>query len=284
MSSLLTVLSTFVLLSFSAHAHVETMEIAPSATNPTASQMRGAHQVFFNPGVTARKQLVISLGGTTSLPSDLAAFDKVAADMGFDVIGIDYDNHVISTTCQSSSDLLCFDKFRAEVVTGEPVSDLLAVDKDNSIESRIQDTLKFLKNKDASRWGRYLKSGKVRWEQVIIVGHSQGSGHAAYMSKIHKLKAIIMLAGPQDRFEDGRPVNWIAMDSKMPTSGYYSFIHQRDFFGSEHQINIAKILLKKEKFEDHVTVINAEVADPHMSVITSQFTDIWKDLLRKAAQ
>lgn len=284
MSTLLTVLSTILLLAVSAQARMEHLEIPPSAANPETAQIRGSHQVFFNAEIPSRKTLLITLGGTQSLPTDFAAFDKVAADMGFDVVAIDYDNLVISTTCKTSTDLLCFDKFRTEIATGEPVSDLVNVTKVNSLESRITDTLNLLAKKDSVRWGRYLKNKNLRWDRTIIAGHSQGAGHAAYLSKLHTLKGVIMFAGPQDRFEDGRSVNWIVMDSKTPASRYYSFIHQRDFFGSEHQIAVAKIFLKKEKFEDHVVVTNAEVADGHMAVIHPQFTETWKELLVKAAK
>jgi hypothetical protein len=275
-------LFAFLMVNAPALAEVIQRSIPVAKTNSAIKQMRGPHEAYWST-TPSKNVLLVTFGGTQSRPTDLKAFAETAADLGFDVLTLDYDNSVISTTCKDSKDLTCFDHFREEIATGKDVSSLVSVDPANSLEARLLNALKFLAVNDKARWGKYLKGADVAWDKVVLSGHSQGSGHAAYLSKIHGVKGVFMLAGPQDRFEDGRAVPWLAVPSKTSTKQYYSLLHEKDFFGSAYQVAALKILLQSQNLTDHMEMLHEEVPDAHMSVISSRFGPQWKKFLLKAA-
>lgn len=268
---------------FNSQAKTFHRSVPVADTNSQIVQMRGPHEVYWS-DLKSKETLLIALGGTNSLPTDMKAFDETAASLGMDVITVDYDNSVISTTCKDSKDDACFDHFRDEIATGNDVSNLVKVDKINSLESRIFHLLKFLAKSEPARWAPYISGKDIRWNKVILAGHSQGSGHAAYLAKIHPAKGVVMLAGPQDRFADGRTVGWLARKSETSPTKYFSLLHEKDFFGSPYQVAAMKILLQHESPEGHIIMRDDKVQDPHMSVIQSTFAEPWKILLLKASR
>ncbi len=205
--------------------------------------------------------LLVSLGGTNSRPSDLEAFDRQAVELGYKVLALDYPNQVISTACRDSKQPDAFDHFREEIVEGKPTSDLVEVDRANSIEGRLQSALEQL------QWSQ-------DWRKIVVVGHSQGSGHAAYLGKIHPLRGVIMLAGPQD---DG--ARWLSRPGETDPLNYVGLLHQSDFFDAKRQAQ-AIATLRQGKLSPHSLIISQEtVDDAHMSVIQPQFQEVWRQLL-----
>ena len=85
-------------------------------------------------------------------------------------------------------------------VFGTPVSDVVDVDGLNSIYTRILKTLEYLTdNYPDHNWGQYLqRSGGIEWSKIIIGGHSQGSGHAAYIAQKFLVDRVLMFSGPND--------------------------------------------------------------------------------------
>lgn len=269
-------------VSVSVSAQAQQSDIPPALTNKDIQQIKGVHQAFWNVEKPQGSHLLVSFGGTNSIPSDFSAFNSLAADLGYDVLAIDYDNSIITTTCKESADPKCFDHFRQEIVTGKSVSSLIEVNTINSLEKRIEHLLKHLQTKDVKRWGAYLKNGKVQWQKIVAVGHSQGSGHAAYLGKIHVLQGVILLAGPQDRFANGQKVGWLKLPSQTRPDRYFAFLHREDFFGSDYQVSNMMILRNSQKASPNIVITTEKVRDPHMSVILPQFKEAWKSLLLQA--
>lgn len=285
MTKLWTTVGTFMFLSlFSPLTQAEIIHktLLPQETNAKAKTYRGPHQIYWNTELQ-NDSLLITLGGTNSLPSDYKAFTEVAVAKGYAAIGIDYDNHVISTTCKAHSDDLCFDRFRREVVVGNSRSSLLNVDADNSILQRIHDTLSLLALYEPAHFAQFIQNEQIQWQKIVVAGHSQGSGHAAYLSKLVPLKGVLLFAGPQDRFEsEERKVNWVHQPGLTESTRYFAFIHKRDFFGAEGQIRVAKHLMQGVKdFEQHFIITEDSTRDPHMSVIFPEFTKEWNELLER---
>lgn len=268
---------------------VETLqvrEIAPSATDPAIRQARGPHLAVVDPSVPSNGLLLISLGGTNSVPRDLLAFDRVAAGEGFAALALDYPNSVITTACQSSPQDDPCTRFRQEIQTGDPVSDLVQVAPQNSLEHRLEALLRYQARVDPSHYGQFLDANGPVWSKIVVVGHSQGSGHAGYLAKKHPLRAVIMLAGPQDTTAAG-PASWITDPSSTPPERYYSFLHEDDFFGSQNQLALSRLLREEpgrapDAAHGPIVVTHAPVKDPHMSVIDPEFRSVWVDLLERA--
>jgi hypothetical protein len=268
-------------------------EVDPAAVQAKTRRYMGPHYAL-SPEKT-NGLLLITLGGTNSLPKDMLDFAEEGAKLGYQSLGIDYVNGPpdgsISTGCRESKDPDCFDKFRREVVRGDPVSPLVKVSKEDSVEFRITSLLRYLAKKDPKKWGKFLLSDEVDWSKIVIAGHSQGSGHAAFLAKAHALKGVVLLAGPQDAFADGRTASWLKAPSRTPSDRFYSFLHKKDFFESEKQIAVARVLMGNDKAPiapatdcagAHILVTDRDdVGDAHMSVIEPFFREVWSHILKE---
>ena len=49
-------------------------------------------------------------------------------------------------------------------------------------------------------WEAFLTDDtkSIRWERVVVSGHSQGASHAAYLSVARKVRAAVLFSGPQE--------------------------------------------------------------------------------------
>ncbi len=224
------------------------------------SRAVGAHVAYWD-NQRSNGLVLVSLGGTNSKPTDLEDFDRTAVELGYRVLALDYPNSVISTACRDSKQPDAFDHFREEIVEGKPTSDLVAVDRANSIEGRLEAALTQL------QWTQ-------DWSKIVVVGHSQGSGHAAYLGKLHPLRGVIMLAGPQD---DG--AGWLSRPGQTDPLNYVGFLHEKDFFDAKRQTQAVTTLRGGQASPTTLIITQEEVDDPHMAVIHPQFQSVWRQLL-----
>ena len=272
---------------------VSVTEILSPLTDPSIPVARGPSLAVVDHSATPNGHLLLSLGGTNSYPKDFLAFDRVAAAQGYSVLALDYPNTVITTSCKTSPQPDPCTLFREEIVTGEQVSDLVEVDRSNSIEHRLTALLRYQADQEPERFAEFLKDGQPNWSKIVVVGHSQGSGHAGYLAKKHSMKAAILLAGPQDTTDAG-PASWMSAPSLTPPDRYLSFTHQGDFFDSSSQLAAVRLLreeptaqpalIEHQNPDRPIVMSHAEVRDPHMSVITPQFEEVWSGLLEQAVR
>src|SRR4051794_25924835 len=112
-------LACFCLVGITSWAESRHWVISPNDTDPAIDQVDGMH-LAWAPAVS-NGHLVIVLGGTNSRPAEMQSFDEAAVALGNFVVGVDYENEVISTVCRNNPDPLCFDRFRKEIVLGVDV-------------------------------------------------------------------------------------------------------------------------------------------------------------------
>lgn len=275
MNRLILLCSVLFGVNFASAAIIPRAIIQPEATGTAVKEIKGPHAVYWNPNYSNQK-LLITIGGTTSRPEDLTEFAETAAELGYHVISVDYFNLVITTACRDSSDDMCFDKFRREIILGEEGSDLLEVNKENSLLSRLHKLMQYLVNRD-SRWSEFFEDGSFKWEKVVLMGNSQGAGHAAFLSKMFAVSKVLMLIGPQDHFKT-HAAPWIRKEGKTPGSRYYAFLHRDDYFDSKMQLACFKLLCKCQDLKN-VIMTSKQVQDTHNSLLTPLFKDEWKQLL-----
>lgn len=79
---------------------------------------------------------------------------------------------------------------------------------------------------------------KALWRRTVVVGHSQGAGHALMLSQIHQLAGAIMVAGPADASR-GRLAAWTRASYKTPLNRRMVLVHEKDG-GSEAVVAHAK--------------------------------------------
>lgn len=65
------------------------------------------------------------------------------------------------------------------------------------------------------------------WRRTIVVGHSQGAGHALMLSQMHELAGVIMMAGPADAI-NGSLATWPRASYQTPLTRRLMLIHQQD--------------------------------------------------------
>jgi hypothetical protein len=229
--------------------------------------------------------------GTEDLATRMRPIDSCFAIMGFHVISIDYLNNVNTITCRNSTDSSCFDDFRQEINFGTPVSSVVDVDSVNSIVSRFAKLLVYLATHDpAGGWADFLQGNQPRWERIVVAGHSQGAGHAAYLGKCYRLAGVLMFSGPQDYLKVfDRPAPWQHRKGLTPPGRQFAFLHVNDPYNVHFQLaDVAAVtgfsaadttmVLPGQPVHStrHILLNNLDTKDPHGSTLDPRFVQVWK--------
>lgn len=278
-------------------AQLHFQAIAPEETNPGIKTIHSDHLALYNTASPGNHRLLIMIVGTGGFARDNYGFDSVAANMGYHVIGLDYNNTVITTTCSNSNDSTCFNTFRQEIVFGTDLSPLVSVDSLNSIYFRIKALLAYLSRKQSDQgWSDFIKGDSIQWSKIVVAGHSQGAGHAAYLGKKFPIARVLIFAGPQDYLSHfNTPASWLSQMSITPAGNYYAFLHLKDPFDFKKQLadcmklmqsnNPDSVLVQpntplsgKHKF--HLLITDINTANPHGSMLQPNFSPAWKYLLQ----
>ncbi len=275
-------------------AQVHVIMVKPELTDPNIRSIHGPHFAYLSTTVPSRHELVLMISGTTAPASGLMLFDTVVARMGYHVISLDYDNNVITTACSNSNDSTCFDTFREEIVFGTPVSPIVQVDSNNSIYHRFQQFLRYLvKTYPKQGWQEYINGNEIRWDKIILAGHSQGSGHAAYLAKKFKVARVLVFAGPQDYLANFHAAaTWETTPGKTDPSRYFAFLHTEDPYDFRKQLYNCRRLMEMKGFDTlyvqpnttlntdkHILVTNIKTGNPHESMIQPEFSRVWEYML-----
>lgn len=182
-------------------------------------------QYALRPPANARGQLVLFFNGSGGSPragtgTSAGSFYGVARAQGFHVLAVSYlSGTAVGSLCRN--DDACFEPTRATILTGieQPgaSTSLGEVAPDEGVFERVVATLRLLEAGDPmGGWARYLDASvtgdaerAIRWESVVVSGHSQGGGHAALIAKRQKVARAVMLASPCDG--DGAAVaSWLS--------------------------------------------------------------------------
>ncbi len=271
-------------------AEVRLLEIDPQQTDAAIEVVHGPHIALYDPQAPSVHRLMVFLVGTGAKAQGSRAIDSAFAKWGYHAIGLDYEDNVVAVSCAHSQDDACFDHYREAIVTGAPVSEKIHVDPANSILSRLQKLLAYLVNHDPDGgWGEFLKGGQPVWGHIVVAGHSQGSGHAAYIGKMFNVDEVLMFSGPQDYLDDlDKPAPWEARASATPPSRFFAFLNENDPFNVHHQIANCAVLMGLANpktqmvkpgdaiYGDDQIFVNDETKQPHGSTIAPEFENVWR--------
>ena len=274
-----------------AHAQVKMLRVRPWKADTAVLEVRGPNIALYDSVGEQRRELVLMIQGTGAPALSCRKFDSCLAGMGYHAISVDYPNDVITTVCSESPDSACFDGFRQEIVFGTPVSDKVKVDTVNSIVNRFVVFLRWLVENDPQGvWGEYLQDGQPRWGRIVVAGHSQGAGHAAYLGKMFPLAGVLMLSGPQDYLKQlNRPAPWEVAAGQTPAEREYAFLNLRDPFNYHFQVaDVAAVTgftVKDTTMvwaggpvggERHIFVNDLDTEDHHGSTMNLVFMPVWQ--------
>lgn len=209
---------------------VQEYSISPSLTHPPITAYNSDHFICVDPNVTARNKLFVFLPGTTGSPFFYKLIVKKAASMGYHAVGLMYPNSADMYTFSAvNADNSQFGKCRQEIFDGVNSSSGVQVDTDNCIRTRLTQLLAYLAQQYPSGgWAQYLSGGQVLWNRVVLSGHSQGGGHALYISKQVELAAAISFSSLDWNTLLGRSADWVTEPGLTPVSRLYSFNGLRD--------------------------------------------------------
>lgn len=284
-------LIAFILASANLRAQVKALLVEPPQTDPAIATVHGPHVALYDPQAVNAHRLFLFLVGTRSKATSSLAIDSAFARWGYHAIGLDYEDNVIAVSCAHSLDRACFGHYREAIVTGAPVSAKISVDPANSILNRFQKLLVYLvKHDPEGGWDEFVADGRPVWSRVVVAGHSQGAGHAAYIGKLFKVDKVLMFSGPQDYMDDlDAPAPWQARPSATPPSRFFAFLNLHDPFNVHHQIANCAMLMDASKPETRmvepgesidgdpqILINHIATKQPHGSTLFPRFVNVWK--------
>jgi len=203
--------------------------VMPNNTNSNYDMNQDSSLVSY--GNNPNGKLVLYMGGTNSSTNNYVALRTKIVNLNYKFINLSYPNTVPAASLSSSNNALAFDEYRQEICYGTPLSDAVSVDSLNSIYTRFLHLLNYLNiNYPNLNWNDYLISNtEINWNNIIVAGHSQGSGHAAYLAKFNSVERVLMFSGLND-YSDfySASGNWVNGSSITPQYKFYVYLSLLD--------------------------------------------------------
>lgn len=210
--------------------------INPSDTGRGITSEPGKPHYIVTPTAPNGK-LVLFLGGSQSEPASYTDLSDEVARIGFGAINLRYPNDkIIGTSCRG--DDTCFTQFRGEILFGGGITYAsrlgsfdylpLTVNKENSVINRLVALLVFLK-KQTPYWKQFLLPAPrspyttgagnyfPNWSKIVVSGHSQGGGHAAFLASHLNVARAVVFSSPNDNV-NGSSASWITAPSATPVT------------------------------------------------------------------
>jgi len=200
-------------------------------TDPNISWELNKHYSFYNPTCVSNNTLLLHLVGSFDNPKNSLLFPSAAANNGFHVVSLKYENGTTAqTTCNNSTDTNCYLNFRKEILEGIDYSPDITVDFAHSVENRLVKLLQYLQAQNPNQgWGAYLNGSTILWNKMMVSGHSQGGGHAGVIALTHPVKRVIMFASPNDYSSFfNAPATWTNATKAVSDSVFYGLNNLND--------------------------------------------------------
>jgi hypothetical protein len=203
--------------------------IGPQETDPRITEELQDHFVIYYKHVPANGKLLVFLPGTDAMPRYYQSILDTGAQLGYKVIGLEYQNIGNPTELsESSQDPEAQAKVRLARLTGQNVSPFVHMTPGNSIEERLLSLLSFLdRAHPTENWSAFYSGDKIHWPLVCVAGHSQGAGMAAFIAKREPVLRAALLSGPGDlsRQTKGFVPSWLYEPGKTPSERIFAAYH-----------------------------------------------------------
>lgn len=210
--------------------------VEPEETDPTIKTKTGGDplQYAYVPTDSADRinRLFVFIPGSRQPPSSYRKIVTTGASQGYFSIGVAYTNMQLAAPSTAKTDSTVMRKLFAEYFTGNDSSTFVNIGgPQNGLENRITKMVIYMRDHyPTENWGQFLTNqNKLRWNRVVLGGHSQGSDHVMYISKNVQLYRAAYFGGPG---------NWILNDGTYPpfmtnigltdTARQYAFSHTQD--------------------------------------------------------
>jgi hypothetical protein len=175
-------------------------------------------------------RLLLFLPATNQTPEDYRHFLDTAGDAGYHVLGLDYYNVGTSLTGTCRAVAECYTDFQTNRFDGSLPSRWSAVPEHDSILHRLRAALGILRAQDPTGgWGRYTDGDAVRWDRIVLAGHSQGGGESAFIAHGHAVAGVLMFGSPVESYQ-GVTAAWMADAGLTSVDRYYALDDADDMY------------------------------------------------------
>jgi predicted esterase len=253
--------------------------IAPNTADPSIGRFLRRSVVIVDHTTSAPPMLLLFLPGTGGSPAGPGAFLNLAADQGYRVISLSYNNEpAVMGACARDPEPACSANFRQRRLFGDPTPSSADDQPAESIVNRLTRLLQFLERSHPGEgWGAYLANDVPDWRRIAVAGHSQGAGMAAFLAKRINVARVILLSGPVDYVFPGRgPAPWLTTPSVTPGERWYGLYHKEERLGPLLQQAYGALGVAP----DHIRVVDLAASGPsggrfdafHVSVVADRLT------------
>lgn len=217
------------------------VEFSPTAADPATDFGPDARSILGTPTVTPKNRLVVLFAGSGGGPKSMGNLATVLQQNGFHVLGVQYDSDLPTLDAcpdnEQSTNPDCHRAFRSEVVFGEGVPDPSGTPYDhpgvsvplaNSAMNGVLHQLDYAISQYPGEGFEQFQQQtggscdvvnptygacELHWDQVSLMGFSQGGGVALYLSKFVDVARVGMLSAAFDAYAPvGAPTAapWVA--------------------------------------------------------------------------
>ena len=138
----------------------------------------------------------------------------------------------------------------------------------------------------AENWKRFLTADRqIQWSKISVGGHSQGSDHAMYWSKVRSLFRATFIGGPGSfTLRNSSYPSFMQAAGTTPTNNLYGFNHTADPTRKWADVKKTWVVLNlpgtPNSVDDgsldgsHQLITSLADSDPHSSTIADDVTPI----------
>jgi pimeloyl-ACP methyl ester carboxylesterase len=191
--------------------------ISPNAMNYATSGAPGSPLLLFLPA-------------TRAVPADYRQFLDAASAKGFHVLALDYWNEGNSVVrmCRGIPD--CYTAVQQNRLDGSHPSVYSAISPADSIVNRLRVALSYLNKFDSTGgWTNYVSGSRIKWNKIVVAGHSQGGGQSAFIAHKYRVRGVLMFSSPVES-DNGVPASWMTSPGATPASAMYGFVSANDVY------------------------------------------------------
>lgn len=200
----------------------------PVYTSAPASPRSNAHLLVFLRGTGSEDR--------TDTSQNHKDFFSEAESLGYFVIAPDYFDSDVTPRANCGCDTHCYGYLRNEQFDDSkfsPTGSAKPRDYDlmqpyEALEARLTLILSYLIQHDGSQgWSRFVDpfTGLPQWTNIVVAGHSQGSGLAAFSGKQRHVNAVVMFSGIMDSTNE----QGLSCSTSSPTSSVPHWVSDNHF-------------------------------------------------------
>lgn len=259
-------------------------EVKPSEADPASGAPDLPHLAYVDPAAASNGKLFLFLPGTGQSASQTKLLPAAAAKAGYHAVVVGYPNgKALSDLCKD--DLDCYGAIRTEMLDGTDASPLVTVGPADAIQTRATKLLAYLAAKYPDEgWGPFVVGNALAYDRLVISGHSQGGGHAAFLAAKHEVAKVVLFSSVVDASSATPPVPaaWLTAPHATPSNRYVALDHQGDplklrIEGSWEALGLTGVPTSVEGASPPFggssrLTMSAQSLSPHDAVVVDAFT------------